>query len=121
MKQIYIKFKRIIFYLTVIESNRNKVLILEEPETHSFPPYTSSLAERIAADQSNQYFITTHSPYLLHNIIENTDYKDFNLVITYFDNYETKAHIVSYPQIRQMLNDYTDVFFNFDKYLSDNE
>ena len=85
--------QRIIFYLAVVETNKDSSIILEEPETHSFPPYTKLLAERIADDASNQYFITTHSPYLLQSIIEKTKLDDLNLCLTYFEDYQTKIKI----------------------------
>ncbi|OFX57038.1 MAG: hypothetical protein A2046_07580 [Bacteroidetes bacterium GWA2_30_7] len=108
--------QRIIFYLTAIETNHNNILLFEEPETHSFPPYTRFLAERIASSD-NQYFISTHSPYLLTNLIENTDLKDLNVFITYFDNYETKVKRLTDKQIREMLDDYIDIFYNLNKYV----
>lgn len=111
--------QRIIFYLTVVETNKNTSIILEEPETHSFPPYTRMLAERIAENQSNQFFISTHSPYLLHNIIEDTDLKDLNICITYYQDYQTKLKILSAEDIGNILDNYTDIFYNLDKFIAD--
>ena len=77
-------FQRLIFYYAVIDSNKNSVLILEEPEVHSFPPYTKELSERIINSSDNQFFITTHSPYLLQNLISSLDSSELNVYITYF-------------------------------------
>ncbi len=111
--------QRIIFYLTVIETNKNTSIILEEPETHSYPPYVKMLAERITRNDTNQFFITTHSPYLLYNIIENTKFEDRNIIITYYENYQTKIKILSKKQINKILEDDIEIFFNTDKLLSD--
>ncbi|MHA1431833.1 MAG: hypothetical protein ACTSRV_15795 [Candidatus Freyarchaeota archaeon] len=46
------------------------MLVFEEPEAHAFPYYTKFLAEKIALDTSNQYFISTHNPYFLLSILE---------------------------------------------------
>ena len=58
--------RRIIFYMAAILSNKDSVLIFEEPESHAFPYYTKYLAELIALDErKNQYFMSTHNPYFL--------------------------------------------------------
>jgi AAA15 family ATPase/GTPase len=109
--------QRYIFYLAALHSNKESILLLEEPEVHSFPPYTKMLADKITKDETNQYFITTHSPYLLHTIIENTALSDLNIFITYYENYETKVKALSSEDIRQILDDSIDVFFNLDRFL----
>ena len=49
--------QRIVFYLVVIETNKDSIIAFEEPESHAFPYYTKYLAERIALDKNNnQYF-----------------------------------------------------------------
>lgn len=108
--------QRIIFYLTAIESNKNSVLVFEEPEAHSFPPYVGMLADRIAADEANQYFIATHSPYLL-SMIEKVAKEDLNVIITYFENYETKIKILNQEEVREMIDYNIDAFYNLERFL----
>lgn len=108
--------QRLMFYFSVIDSNKEAVLILEEPEVHSFPPYVNQLASRISADETNQYFLTTHSPYLLYNLIENVAFSNLNLFVTYFEDYETKIKRLSDEQIQAILDDKTEVFFNLSRY-----
>ena len=110
--------QRIIFYLTAIETNRSSILLFEEPETHSFPPYIKSLAERIAAEKSNQYFIATHSPYLLQTLIENLPDDELAVYITYLDNFETKVKLLSRSQLSRVLDEGIDIFFNLDKFVN---
>ena len=112
-------FRRFMFYITAIESNKNSVIIFEEPEVHSFPPYTQEMAYRMIYDEDNQYFISTHSPYLLHTLIENLDNNHLNVYITYYENYETKVKLLTPDNLREVLDFSIDVFFNLDKFLVD--
>jgi AAA15 family ATPase/GTPase len=113
--------QRYIFYLTAIKSNKESILLLEEPEVHSFPPYTGMLADKIALDETNQYFITTHSPYLLHTLIENVKSENLGLFLTYYENYETKVKQLSDVDIQQIVDDSIDVFFNLDRFIENEE
>lgn len=45
--------------------------MLKEIETYSYPPFISKVTGSILEDKSNQYFITTHSPYVVNDFIEN--------------------------------------------------
>lgn len=84
--------QRIVFYLVAINSNKNSILVFEEPESHSFPYYTKFLAERIALDENNnQYFISTHNPYFLLSVLEKANKDEVRVFITYFQDYQTKS------------------------------
>ncbi|MGA0559621.1 AAA family ATPase [Larkinella sp. VNQ87] len=110
-------FRRFMFYITAVESNKDSVIILEEPEVHSFPPYTQELAYRMIYSTENQFFISTHSPYLLHTFIENLEEDQLNVFVTYYENYETKVHALTAQDLRHILDFSTDVFFNLDKFI----
>ncbi|RCR65713.1 AAA family ATPase [Larkinella punicea] len=110
-------FRRFMFYITAVESNKDSVIVLEEPEVHSFPPYTQELAYRIIYNTDNQFFISTHSPYLLHTFIENLEEDQLNVFVTYYENYETKVHALTTEDLRHILDFSTDVFFNLDKFI----
>ena len=109
-------FRRFMFYITAIESNKNSVIIFEEPEVHSFPPYTQEMAYRMIYDESNQYFISTHSPYMLHPFIEKMDYKDLNIFITYYKDYQTHVRALTEEELIDILDYSTNVFFNLRKF-----
>ncbi|HSV99641.1 MAG TPA: AAA family ATPase [Sedimentisphaerales bacterium] len=49
--------QRIIFYTIAMASNKDSVLVFEEPESNAFPYYTKYLGERIARDETNQFFV----------------------------------------------------------------
>jgi AAA ATPase domain len=112
-------FKRFIFYLTAIDSNQDSVLILEEPEVHAFPPYTKQLAERIALQGENQFFLSTHSPYLLNTLVEVLTDDQLTVSLVYFENYETKLHTLTAAELREVQDFSVDVFFNLDKFIGD--
>jgi hypothetical protein len=109
--------QRIIFYLTATESNSNSILIFEEPEASAFPFYTKFLAERIAFDKSNQYFISTHNPYLLLSLLEKTPEADIQVFVTYFEDYQTKVKTLSDEQKAEVLDLDASVFFNLQRFL----
>ena len=64
--------RRLIFYLAAIYSNKNSILLLEEPEAHMYPPYISKFTSEIIRDKNNnQFFMATHSPFVLNDFMEN--------------------------------------------------
>ncbi len=108
-------FKRLIFYLTAIKSNKNSVILFEEPETHSFPAYTHYIAEIIALDKENQYFISTHNPYFLIPIIEKTEADEINIFHVKKQNNQTIAERIDERKIWKMSSEGIDIFFNIEK------
>ena len=110
--------QRIIFHYAAIFSNKDSVILFEEPESHSFPPYVRELALKVVEDIDNQYFITMHSPHLFNTIVEETETKDLAVFLTYFENYETKFKKLSKDDLSELLNYGIDIFFN-SKYFMD--
>jgi hypothetical protein len=110
--------RRMAFYTLAIETNRDQVVLFDEPEAHSFPPYTKTLAERIALDEKgNQFFLTTHSPYMLDSLLSKTPASELNVVLCQMENFETKAYPMNQDQIDQIKEWSMDAFFNFDRLL----
>ncbi|RLG72661.1 MAG: hypothetical protein DRO11_01690 [Methanobacteriota archaeon] len=112
--------QRIIFYLTAVNSNKNSILVFEEPEAHAFPYYTKFIAEKIALDKNNnQYFISTHNPYFLLSILEKSPRDDINIFITYFEDYRTKVKLLTKSDLEEIMKMGIDVFFNMERFLGD--
>lgn len=116
--------QRIIFYLAAIESNDDAVLLFEEPEAHSFPVYVSKLGRRIVESRNNQFFIDTHSPYLITEILETmlTDEAqagELAMFAAYYEDHQTKVHQLSDEEIRSIRNDGIDVFYNMKRFTTD--
>lgn len=109
--------QRVVFHLAAIETNKDSVIIFEEPEAHAFPYYTKFLAERISLDKNNQYFISTHNPYFLLSILEKTPKEDVGIFITYFESYQTKVKTLKEKDMTAILDLDASVFFNLDHFL----
>jgi|ERR1700722_8315209 len=113
--------KRFIFYIGAIRHNRARVLTLEEPEVHSFPPFISAIADEIIKTKDRQFFIATHSPYLLNNLIENTPAGDLAVFVCSYnkEKVETTAKKLSQENLSELLNFGVDIFFNINRYVDD--
>jgi len=109
--------QRIIFHLVAVETNKGSIIIFEEPEAHAFPYYTKFLAERIALDTTNQYFISTHNPYFLLPLIEKTNKDNICIFITHFENYQTKIKLIKEDELEKIIDFDTSIFFNLDEFL----
>lgn len=109
--------QRIIFYTIAIKSNNNNVLLFDEPDSNTFPFYTKYIAEKIALDEHNQFFITTHNPYLLLNLIEKSTSENLNLCIAQMKDFKTTITSLKVEQVEEILDLNSDAFFNFEKIL----
>ncbi len=107
--------RRIIFYTVAITSNKDSVLVFEEPESNAFPYYTKYLGERIALDQTNQFFIATHNPYLLSAVIEKAHKEDVQVFITYFKDFQTRVKPLTPDQVAELME--ADPFLNMDRFI----
>jgi hypothetical protein len=111
--------RRIVFHLMAVETNNDAIIIFEEPEAHAFPFYTKFLAERIALDKTNQYFISTHNPYFLFSLLEKTPETEVAIFITYLEEYQTKVKPLAGDDLREILDLDYSVFFNLDRFLGE--
>jgi hypothetical protein len=108
-------FRRMLFHVAAIYSNRNTTILLEEPESHSFPPYVKELSELIKADKQNTYFVTTHSPYFFNSMVEDSKkIKDISFFHVYYDDYQTKIKRLTQKELDNIWGNGADVFFNID-------
>ncbi len=109
-------FQRYIFHLAAIMSNRDSVLLFEEPESHSYGPYIYQLSQRIIDDEGgNQFFLTTHNPYFLLPLMR--EQKDVAVFTTWFENYETHAKRLSEHEIDEIIAYGIDIFYNLDSFI----
>jgi AAA15 family ATPase/GTPase len=111
--------QRIIFYTVAIASNKDSVLVFEEPESNAFPYYTKYLGERIALDQTNQFFIATHNPYLLSAVLEKARKDEIQVFVTYFRDYQTKVKALTSDQMVELME--ADPFLNLDLFTGEGE
>ena len=111
--------RRVVFFMAVLETNQKMTLLFDEPEANTFPFYTKYLAERIALDETNQFFITTHNPYLLSSIVEKTPKDKLAVFVTRLENYETTVKRVPEENLPELLELDTDAFFNLNRLVND--
>ena len=108
--------QRLIFYKAAIKSNHNKVICFEEPEAHTFPPYVSSIVNDIIADDSNQFFITTHSPYVIGSLLESAG-NDLAVYVVDMENNATVVKRLTDEQLQEAYDNGIDIFYNLEAYL----
>lgn len=108
--------QRLIFYKAAIESNRNKVICFEEPEAHTFPPYISNIVNDIIAGGSNQFFITTHSPYVMGSLLESAG-DDLAVYVVDMENNATTVRRLTDNQLQEAYDNGMDMFYNLEAYL----
>ncbi len=108
--------RRVIFFKTAIQSNENSVLLFEEPEAHAFPPYITDITYEIIESKSNQFFIATHSPYILNDFLENARDELAIFMVDYRDG-QTVVKALSEQDISEVYQYGLDVFFNYESFL----
>ncbi len=108
-------WKRIMFMLAVLETNKDQVLLLDEPEANIFPFFNTQIAETIGLYNTNQFFITTHNPYLLQSLIAKTPKKDLCVFVTRMENFETKVQQMDSEQLSEAMSLGDSIFFNLDE------
>lgn len=108
--------QRLIFYKTAIASNSNSILIFEEPESHSYPPYISKITNDIIQSETNQFFLTTHSPYVVTDFLERA-IADTAIFLVDFVGGETVVRRLKDEELDEVYQAGVDLFFNIESYL----
>lgn len=62
---------RLDYYRNCIYSNPDTVILMGEPESHCAIPLIPKIVHEVLMSTSNQFFITTHSPYIYGGFLEN--------------------------------------------------
>ncbi len=112
--------QRLIFHKAAIASNEGAVLLFEEPEAHMFPPYIRKLTYDIITNKTNQFFITTHSPFVLDNLLEEASDELAIYLVDYVSD-ETTITLLSETNIQEIKDYGVDLFFNLESYLSNGQ
>ncbi len=115
LRVISTTLRRVMFLSLAIESNKEKTLLFDEPEAKTFPFFTRHLAERMAFSTSNQFFLTTHNPYLLQCLLEKTPAKDLAIhVVSADERGETRCRLISEDQLQELFE--VDLFHNLEDF-----
>jgi AAA15 family ATPase/GTPase len=105
--------QRIIFYKAAIASNINSILMFEEPEAHSFPPFISHITQEIIHSTTNQFFITTHSPFITNDFLEEIR-DELAIYVVSWKNGETVINKLSKEQLYDVYQYGVDLFYNIE-------
>jgi len=108
--------QRIIFYKAAIISTNNSILLFEEPEAHSFPPYMTHLTQEIISKKDNQFFIATHSPFILNDLLENAREELSVYMVDYKDRQTVVNHLTA-DQLHEIYQHGVDLFTNSESYI----
>lgn len=104
-----------VFFMAILDTNENAILLLDEPETNTYPLDTAYVAERIALDESNQYFLSTHNPYILGSVVGKTPVQDLAVFVTTMEGYRTCIKRVPDDKLPLLLDYGQDAFLNLSK------
>jgi predicted ATP-dependent endonuclease of OLD family len=112
--------QRLFFYKAAIATNKNAILLFEEPEAHMFPPYIAKFTTDIIFDENdNQYFIATHSPFVITDFIEELKREDLSIYVVGYQKGETVVKRLTDEQTNEVVQYGVDLFFNIESYLDD--
>ena len=103
--------QRIDFFKTVIKSNTESILLFEEPEAHCFPPFTTQITQEMMGNRENQYFLSTYSPFMIHDLLENAG-SELAIFKTEHVDFETVIRRLSEDELDDMFQKGVDLFTN---------
>ncbi len=109
--------KRYLFYAAAVMSNKDSVIMFEEPEAHAYPPTIAKITQLILQNKDNQYFITTHSPYVLNEFLSEKSYSDVAIHIVDYKDGKTIVRTLTELEMEEVYNDGIDLFFNNEIFL----
>lgn len=106
---------RLIYYKTAIISNTDAVLIMEEPEAHTYPPYISRMVHDILDSKDNQFFIATHSPYVVNEFLQ--EKTDVSIYIVDAIDGQTTVKRLTDNELSEVYEYGIDLFFNTESFM----
>lgn len=109
--------QRLVFHKAAIKSNENSVLLFEEPEAHMFPPYIRKFTGDVIYDTNqNQFFIATHSPFVLDDFIEEVR-DELSVFLVSLKDGATVIKRLSDEELERVHKYHVDLFFNMESYI----
>lgn len=108
--------QRLIFYKAAIMSNKNSVLLFEEPEAHCFEPYILEFTNSVKYDKNdNQYFIVTHSDFIIQEFLREEESKlNTNIYLVNNVDGETRVKLLEKEKNEDVYELGMNPFFNFE-------
>ncbi len=118
--QVADTLQRLIFYKAAVLSNRESILLFEEPEAHMFPPYISKFTSDIILDEKdNQFFVATHSPFVINDLMEELKNDELSIYVVGYkkDVGETIIRKLTGEELHEIYQYGIDIFYNLENYL----
>ncbi len=114
--------RRTIFYQAAILSNKETVLLFEEPEAHCFEPYIQEFTNSVKYDKNNnQFFIVTHSDFIIQEFLRDEESKaKTNIYLVNNVSGETKVKLMQREKNEDVYELGMNAFFNFDQLWENN-
>lgn len=109
-------YRRVIFFRAAILSNKNSVLLFDEPIAHIFPPFFSPITQEMIYDKSNQYFIATSNEYLINELVEDAG-EELAMFEFRYDKRETTIRRFAENELAKIHQHGVDVFTNNKGYI----
>jgi hypothetical protein len=112
--------QRLIFYKAAIASNKDAILLFEEPEAHMFPPYISKFSADVMYDENgNQFFINTHSPFVINDLMENLKGEELSIYIVGYNKEvgETFVRKLTDSELHEIYQYGIDLYLNLENFL----
>lgn len=108
--------QRLIFYKAAIMSNKESVLLFEEPEAHCFEPYILEFTNDVKFDKNdNQFFIVTHSDFIIQEFLRDEESKNnTNIYLVNNVDGETKVKLLDKKKNDDVYELGMNAFFNFE-------
>jgi AAA15 family ATPase/GTPase len=108
--------QRIIFLKTAIASNHGTTLLFDGPEAHCFPPFIAYFTQEMIYGKNNQYFISTHSPFIINDLLENS-LEDLAIFIFSYEKHQTRIRQLSKNELQEIYQHGVDLFTNNESYI----
>jgi hypothetical protein len=102
--------QRFIFYLTAVHHNRWMVVAIDDLDP-VYPSFSDGIADAIATNRSNQYFISTHDPYFLLRILTRVPSDELNVFGIKLEGGETEVRTLTEELEETILAKDSDAFF----------
>ena len=107
--------QRYIFHLAAIESNKDSIIVFEEPETYASSEFNERIADKITSDKkNNQYFFSTHNSKLLIELLKRMPHEDIKIYITGYDNYRTTVRAMKDTAYANIVDKSINQIFNLE-------
>lgn len=108
--------QRLIFYKAAIRSNKESILLFEEPEAHCFEPYILEFTNGVKYDENeNQFFIVTHSDFIIKEFLRDDESKEnTNIYLVNNVDGETQVKLLEKDKNEEVYEYGMNVFFNFE-------